>query len=103
MIGGCEWVVLFTSLGTRLHNPLRLVETQCNCVLRFQGLGRRSISLFLRSRLDTGPTTRIESDVAGSVRQFGQRSQGPKVAPGKRLADKKELKSAPSVAHTVLF
>ena len=89
MIGVCELVVLLTSLKTCFHNPLRFVESQCNCVLKFQSLGRRSIGLFLRSRPDSEPTTRIESDVAGSVRQVGQRPQGLKVAPGKRLADKR--------------
>jgi hypothetical protein len=80
MIGVCELVVLLTSLKTRFHNPLRLVESQCNCVLRFQGPGRKSIGLSLRLRLDAGPTTRVESDVAGSL--FGKSAKGleaPKV------------------------
>jgi hypothetical protein len=74
MIGVCELVVLLTSLKTRFHNPLRLVESQCNCVLRYQGPGRKSIGLFLRLRLDAGPTTRIESDVVGSL--FGKSAKG---------------------------
>jgi hypothetical protein len=46
MTGICELVVLLTSLeDALLRSSLRFAESQCNCVLRFQGLDQRSIRL----------------------------------------------------------